>query len=234
MVQQSKRRIRLVALGLTRIVTVGLFFIPIGHSNNVTAVTSDTSSEQRFWTLERYNIIRESQVRKEPVRHRSQGRMLKSAKSQPVSDNVVKQTVNYENVTKQSEMIMTEQEHSQNENVETESPQNVTAETEHKPSGGLIGKKSNKKVIEYTPNFSIDKMPVYPMSARRLGQQGTVGVTAYIDGSGKVLNVIAAKSSGVKSLDDAAVAAVRCWSFGSLHLTDKMNIVRTEIVFKLE
>ncbi|MBR3731019.1 MAG: energy transducer TonB, partial [Spirochaetales bacterium] len=79
-----------------------------------------------------------------------------------------------------------------------------------------------------------DKMPVYPMSARRLGQQGTVGVNAYIDGSGKVLNVVAARSSGVKSLDEAAVAAVRCWSFGSLRLPDKMNIVRTEIVFKLE
>ena len=234
MVQQNKRRIRLVSLGLTIIVTVGLFFIPIGHSNNVTAVTSDTSSEQRFWTLERYNIIRESPVRKESRQQDKSVRMSKPFKSQPVSDNAVEQTERAENDVKQLETIPTEPEHSQNEVTETESPQNVTAETEHKPSGGLIGKKSDKKVIEYTPNFSIDKMPVYPMSARRLGQQGTVGVTAYIDGSGKVLNVIAAKSSGVKSLDDAAVAAVRCWSFGSLHLTDKMNIVRTEIVFKLE
>jgi protein TonB len=145
--------------------------------------------------------------------------MTKPAESQPPISETSHQTK--PEITEQSEQIKSEPAHSQNETA--------------KPSGSIIGKKSNSKnIIEYKPDFTIDKMPVYPMSARRLGQQGTVGVNAYIDGSGKVLNVVAARSSGVKSLDEAAVAAVRCWSFGSLHLTDKMNIVRTEIVFKLE
>lgn len=234
MVQQSSGVIRLISCILTIVLVIGMFFIRIGVAKNVSAASSDTQTSQTFLTLERYNIIRESPVRTESRQQNKSVRMPKLFKSQPVSDSAVQQTERAENDVKQTGMISTESEHSQNETAETESPQNVTAETEHKPSGGLFGKKSNKKVIEYTPNFTIDKMPVYPMSARRLGQQGTVGVTAYIDGSGKVLNVVAAKSSGVKSLDEAAIAAVRCWSFGSLHLTDKMNIVRTEIVFKLE
>ena len=229
-VRQNKHFVRLVSFGLTLVIGIGLFFIPIGHSQNVTVASSDTQTGQTFFILERYNIIREIPVRAVSRNQRSQDRMVKPAESIPRNENAADKTEHIENVTEHSEQIKSEPEHSQNETAEQETPQNETA----KPSGSIFSKKSTKNVIEYTPNFTIDKMPVYPMSARRLGQQGTVGITAYIDGIGKVLNVVAAKSSGVKSLDDAAVAAVRCWSFGSLHLTDKMNIVRTEIVFKLE
>ncbi len=230
MVQQSSGVIRLISCIVTIVLVCGMFFIRIGAAKNVTAASSDTQAGQTFFILERYNIIRETPVRAVSRSQRSQDRMVKSAESIPRNENVAEKAEHTENVTESSEQIKSEPEHSQNETAEAETPQNETA----KPSGSIFSKKSTKNVIEYTPNFLIDKMPVYPMSARRLGQQGTVGITAYIDGSGKVLNVIAAKSSGVKSLDEAAIAAVRCWSFGSLHLTDKMNIVRTEIVFRLE
>lgn len=226
--RQTKRLSRLIALGLTAAVVVGLFFIRIGTARNAITAQSDVQSGQRFFTMQRYNIIPEQSIRKTQTARRQQTGMTKPAESQPPISETSYQTK--PEITEQSEQIKSEPAHSQNETA-AETPQNETA----KPSGSIIGKKSNSKnIIEYKPDFTIDKMPVYPMSARRLGQQGTVGVNAYIDGSGKVLNVVAARSSGVKSLDEAAVAAVRCWSFGSLHLTDKMNIVRTEIVFKLE
>ena len=227
---QSRGAVRLISCIVTIVLVCGMFFIRVGAAKNVTAASSDNQTGQTFLTLERYNIIRETPVRAMPRSQRSQDRMVKSAESIPRNENTAEKSEHTENVTEHSEQIKSEPEHSQNETAEAATPQNEAA----KPSGSIFSKKSTKNVIEYTPNFSIDRMPVYPMSARRLGQQGTVGVTAYIDGSGKVLNVVAAKSSGVKSLDEAAVAAVRCWSFGSLHLTDKMNIVRTEIVFRLE
>ena len=236
-VRQTKRLSRLIALGLTAAIVVGLFFIRIGTARNAITAQSDVQSGQRFFTMQRYNIIPEQSIRKTQMTRRQQNKMTKPAESQPP----ISETSHQPNpeTTEQSEQIKSEPAHSQNETA-AETPQNETAaETPQnetaKPSGSIIGKKSNSKnIIEYKPDFTIDKMPVYPMSARRLGQQGTVGVNAYIDGSGKVLNVVAARSSGVKSLDEAAVAAVRCWSFGSLRLPDKMNIVRTEIVFKLE
>ena len=227
--RQTKRLSRLIALGLTAAIVVGLFFIRIDTTRNAITAQSDVQSGQRFFTMQRYNIIPEQSIRKTQTARRQQTGMTKPAESQPPISETSHQTK--PEITEQSEQIKSEPEHSQNETTAAEPAQTDEA----KPSGSIIGKKSNSKnIIEYKPDFTIDKMPVYPMSARRLGQQGTVGVNAYIDGSGKVLNVVAARSSGVKSLDEAAVAAVRCWSFGSLHLTDKMNIVRTEIVFKLE
>lgn len=55
--------------------------------------------------------------------------------------------------------------------------------------------------------------PRYPVSARRRGQEGRVLLDLRIAADGKVAAVSIRKSSGVRSLDRAAVDTVRTWRF---------------------
>ncbi|NJM10784.1 MAG: energy transducer TonB [Synechococcaceae cyanobacterium SM1_2_3] len=55
--------------------------------------------------------------------------------------------------------------------------------------------------------------PVYPLSAIRLNQQGTVLVQAKISTAGDVIELGVHQSSGHPLLDAAALAAVRRWAF---------------------
>lgn len=54
---------------------------------------------------------------------------------------------------------------------------------------------------------------VYPAQARRRQQQGTVWVEVRLDARGKQVELQVLRSSGVKSLDQAALFAVRKWRF---------------------
>ncbi|MGQ0615067.1 MAG: energy transducer TonB, partial [Planctomycetaceae bacterium] len=55
--------------------------------------------------------------------------------------------------------------------------------------------------------------PDYPESARREGAQGRVVLRLRISAAGRVLAAEVAKSSGWRSLDAAALAAVARWEF---------------------
>jgi protein TonB len=55
--------------------------------------------------------------------------------------------------------------------------------------------------------------PVYPLSARRLGQSGLVVLQVRVSEAGKPVEVRVTKSAGVEALDRAALDAVRGWSF---------------------
>ena len=55
--------------------------------------------------------------------------------------------------------------------------------------------------------------PVYPPTAYRAREEGTVLVTAGIDASGAPVSVDVARRSGSRALDRAAVDAVRQWRF---------------------
>lgn len=55
--------------------------------------------------------------------------------------------------------------------------------------------------------------PPYPRPARRLGLEGTVVLRVLVSPGGKALEVKIQKSSGTGVLDDAAVNAVRNWTF---------------------
>ena len=55
--------------------------------------------------------------------------------------------------------------------------------------------------------------PVYPLTARRQGLQGTAMVRARFDAQGRPEDVAVVASSGSASLDDAAREAVRRWRF---------------------
>src|SRR5690606_19355966 len=55
--------------------------------------------------------------------------------------------------------------------------------------------------------------PVYPASAPRAGEQGTVVLQAAVRADGRPGNIEVARRSGSSDLDRAAVEAVRGWTF---------------------
>ncbi|MFC5490860.1 energy transducer TonB [Dokdonella soli] len=56
-------------------------------------------------------------------------------------------------------------------------------------------------------------MPNYPADAFRAHQQGTVDVIVTVSASGEPVEAHVYQSSGTASLDSAAVAAVKAWTF---------------------
>lgn len=78
--------------------------------------------------------------------------------------------------------------------------------------------------------------PLYPAIARRSGDQGTVMLKVLVSGEGAPLRVELDQSSGSKSLDSAALEAVKGWRFVPAR-RGAQNIegwVRVPVVFKLE
>ncbi|MEK7774725.1 MAG: TonB family protein [Candidatus Zixiibacteriota bacterium] len=61
--------------------------------------------------------------------------------------------------------------------------------------------------VEIQPDFISRKQPEYPRLAKQAGLSGKVWVKALVDKEGNVVKAIVGKTSGVQSLDDAAVAA---------------------------
>lgn len=53
--------------------------------------------------------------------------------------------------------------------------------------------------------------PVYPRSARRLGETGKVSLRVELDETGRVVSSDVAQTSGYARLDEAALAAVKSW-----------------------
>ncbi len=54
---------------------------------------------------------------------------------------------------------------------------------------------------------------VYPMTAQRAGEEGTVVVNVFVTQSGKPQRFNVAKSSGYPDLDNAAVATALTWKY---------------------
>jgi len=61
--------------------------------------------------------------------------------------------------------------------------------------------------VEVYPEFIYKQVPEYPRLAKQAGITGTVWVKALVDEEGNVIKAIVGKSSGVASLDEAAVEA---------------------------
>lgn len=73
---------------------------------------------------------------------------------------------------------------------------------------------STQEVTSTQPRFArAPAPPHYPAQAKRRQQQGTVWVEVRLDRRGKLVDVQVLRSSGVSSLDQAALAAVRRWQF---------------------
>ena len=73
---------------------------------------------------------------------------------------------------------------------------------------------AQQKNISKQPRFARQpSAPIYPASARRRQQQGTVWLDVELDARGKQIDIQILRSSGVQSLDQAALAAVQKWQF---------------------
>lgn len=73
---------------------------------------------------------------------------------------------------------------------------------------------STEEVISTQPRFARPPAsPNYPAKAKRRQQQGTAWVEVRLSARGQVLALHILRTSGVSSLDQAAIAAVRKWQF---------------------
>ena len=83
---------------------------------------------------------------------------------------------------------------------------NTTATAPAKPAA--------KEVFSRQPRFkNPPKPPTYPAAAKRKNQQGQVLLEVRLDAAGRQQGLQIVKSSGISSLDQAALTAVKNWQF---------------------
>lgn len=102
--------------------------------------------------------------------------------------------------------------------VEPPAPQRVPVETLRRSAQEKTPSPSHRGAPEVTPpsytaDYLLNPPPEYPLVARRLGQEGSVVLRVKVDPSGAPAEVHLTQSSGVISLDQAALEAVRRWTF---------------------
>lgn len=82
------------------------------------------------------------------------------------------------------------------------------------PSQPLAARLPKAEVVSDQPSFlSPPKPPIYPAQARRRNQQGVVLVEVRLDERGALRDMKLLRSSGIESLDEAAMNAVANWRF---------------------
>ncbi len=74
--------------------------------------------------------------------------------------------------------------------------------------GGGVG-----MVRTAVPLYKVNPPPRYPAAARQRGVQGTVVISVHVDAQGRPANLWLFKSSGHRTLDNAALQAVKDWVF---------------------
>ena len=78
---------------------------------------------------------------------------------------------------------------------------------------GAPGVSADPGLANTKPRYRSNPRPDYPTDARQLHQQGRVLLEVEVSASGLPASVALKRSSGVASLDAAALAAVRRWTF---------------------
>lgn len=78
--------------------------------------------------------------------------------------------------------------------------------------------------------------PTYPALSRRLGEQGTIVLSVYVNEAGAAEKVELKQSSGFDRLDDAALDAVSRWRFAAAKQGDRLvaSWVQVPVKFVLE
>lgn len=66
---------------------------------------------------------------------------------------------------------------------------------------------------EAVPLYKVNPPPKYPRVAKRRGYQGTVVLSVFVSEDGRVENLWVYTSSGYRLLDNAAIKAVKKWTF---------------------
>lgn len=83
------------------------------------------------------------------------------------------------------------------------------------------GPEFNLDAASLTALYLRNPKPLYPSASRRLGEQGTVLVRAFINVAGEAKSVELKRSSGYPRLDRAALDAIRGWKFVPAKRDDK-------------
>lgn len=99
-------------------------------------------------------------------------------------------------------------------------------------SGGVIERPAITK-----PRLIRATKPDYPISAARLGEEGTTGLSLYVTTDGRVAEAKVFVSSGSTALDNAAIKhALRQWAFTPCMEGDKAVACwhQTKLVWRLE
>ena len=122
-----------------------------------------------------------------------------------------------DNAVKEAEMVAaaTEKQLTETKNTETEAVV-ATSDVQKSMQAELPAKDQVEQVTE-PPKFGAaylqNPAPEYPPLARRKGEQGRVLLQVLVSENGKAEKVQIDTSSGYSSLDQAALEAVRKWSF---------------------
>jgi len=105
-------------------------------------------------------------------------------------------------------------------------PNAITAQQSPSPP---VGETANMKV-----NNRVD--PVYPPASRRAGEQGVGMFRVLVNEKGRPTDVQVLKSSGFPRLDEAAMAAIRKWTFSPAMQNSQavQSWTRVQVAFKLE
>ena len=84
---------------------------------------------------------------------------------------------------------------------------------EDRPLKPTPDRRAPSPAVESPPSQVKNPPPDYPRRARRRGQQGSVLIEFDILEDGRISNPRIAESSGIPSLDEAALRAIRAWKF---------------------
>lgn len=102
------------------------------------------------------------------------------------------------------------------------------------PKTTVIGTSSNAPaksgpitITAARPRYRSNPPPEYPMEARRLHQEGIVLLTVEVDSDGHTSSVHIKRSSGIPNLNQAALNAVRRWTFEPAHLIGGLPVAST-------
>lgn len=87
---------------------------------------------------------------------------------------------------------------------------------------------------EAMPLYSMNPEPRYPKMAKKRGYEGTVLLSVHVNKEGKVDDLWLFESSGYKILDNAALKAVKDWTFEPGRRGDKPVEMWVEVPVKFE
>ncbi len=81
------------------------------------------------------------------------------------------------------------------------------------PPPPAAGRGSGPITVLASPRYRSNPRPDYPMASRRRHEEGEVRLAVRVSPEGRPLHISLAKSSGHARLDQAAIDAVRTWTF---------------------
>jgi len=119
--------------------------------------------------------------------------------------------------------------------IETESA--VKSISANDSSEKVVGNNAILSVpVVIPPRLDVPPKPLYPISERKAGHEGSVFISVSVEYDGSLLDAIVKKGSGYKAFDRAALTAVRKCSFkpGLCNGVPCRGVLVVEVIFELK